>query len=167
MTHLDGTAHTRLMATPTYEPLPAGTKVTFRYAVAVGGPTRCRLRGSGTVASFAYYNDATAPGGVSREGGWYTIDRGDKGPVLASSPNVGVYVPRSKRPKTEPRPKVDKPARETLPRIVAVLGRSDSGEYGAATCPHCGAAGRYVYTFQCDDGTTRGAMAGCLKLFPR
>lgn len=54
----------------------------------------------------------------------------------------------------------------TLPRIVAITGTSDAGEFGAATCPHCGAQGRYIKTFVCDDGTTRGAMAGCIRLFP-
>lgn len=58
-------------------------------------------------------------------------------------------------------------ATTALPKIVAVVSKSDSGEYGNATCPHCGALGRYVWTFKCDDGTTRGAMAGCIKLFPR
>lgn len=53
-----------------------------------------------------------------------------------------------------------------LPRIVTITGRSDSGEYGGASCPHCGAAGRYVIWFVCEDGTSRGAMAGCLKKFP-
>lgn len=58
-----------------------------------------------------------------------------------------------------------KPDRATLPKIVAYISREDSGEFGNATCPHCGADGRYVWTFRCDDGTTRGAMAGCIKLF--
>jgi hypothetical protein len=53
-----------------------------------------------------------------------------------------------------------------LPRIIAILGRTDAGEYGAATCPHCGADGRYITTFVCEDGKTRGAMSGCIKLFP-
>lgn len=54
----------------------------------------------------------------------------------------------------------------SLPKIVAILSTTDAGEFGAATCPHCGADGRYVKTFKCDDGTTRGAMAGCIRLFP-
>lgn len=57
---------------------------------------------------------------------------------------------------------------EKLPRIVAVLSCEDHGpcDGGAtAVCPHCGADGRYVYHFLCDDGTTRGAMKGCIKLF--
>lgn len=53
-----------------------------------------------------------------------------------------------------------------LPRIIAIIGRTDAGEYGATACPHCGALGRYVTTFACADGTTRGAMSGCIKLFP-
>lgn len=54
----------------------------------------------------------------------------------------------------------------SLPRIVRFVSRYDSGEFGNATCPHCGAQGRYVETFLCDDGTERGAMAGCIKRFP-
>lgn len=52
-----------------------------------------------------------------------------------------------------------------LPKIVEFLGCSDYGEFGATTCPHCDAKGRYVYTFRCDDGTKRGAMAGCIRRF--
>lgn len=55
----------------------------------------------------------------------------------------------------------------TLPsaRVVAVVGFTDAGEYGNASCPHCGALGRYVLHFVCDDGKTRGAMRGCFRLF--
>jgi len=53
-----------------------------------------------------------------------------------------------------------------LPTIVKFLSISDAGEFGAASCPHCGAAGRYVYKFVCSDGVERGAMAGCIKKFP-
>jgi hypothetical protein len=52
-------------------------------------------------------------------------------------------------------------------KIVAILGKDDSGEYGNARCPHCGAEGRYVWTFLGDDGRRHGAMAGCLRLFKR
>lgn len=55
---------------------------------------------------------------------------------------------------------------QTLPRITRFLGISDSGEFGNASCPHCGADGRYVQRFLCEDGIERGAMAGCVKLFP-
>lgn len=55
----------------------------------------------------------------------------------------------------------------TLPAIIAFLGTSDSGEYGNARCPHCNAEGRYVHTFICEDGTRRGAMSGCIQLFPQ
>lgn len=57
-----------------------------------------------------------------------------------------------------------------LPKIVVVLGVTDYGpcDGGAsAVCPHCGAEGRYVYTFRCVDGSTRGAMKGCLSKYPR
>lgn len=55
---------------------------------------------------------------------------------------------------------------QALPRIIAITGRTDAGEYGATTCPHCGAQGRYITSFVCEDGKTRGAMSGCIKLFP-
>src|ERR1041384_229731 len=54
----------------------------------------------------------------------------------------------------------------TLPRIIRFVERTDSGEFGAAQCPHCGADGRYVYWFVTEDGERRGAMAGCIRLFP-
>jgi len=55
-----------------------------------------------------------------------------------------------------------------LPMIVRMDriddgGTCDSG--GTNTCPHCGADGRYVYWFTCDDGSTRGAMKGCISKF--
>lgn len=53
-----------------------------------------------------------------------------------------------------------------LPRILEILAIDDAGEFGAATCPHCGAQGRYVVHFRCDDGTQRAAMRGCLRRFP-
>jgi hypothetical protein len=57
-------------------------------------------------------------------------------------------------------------AKTDLPTIVRFEGVTDAGEYGAATCPHCGADGRYVYTFTCDDGRRHGAMSGCVQLYP-
>lgn len=54
----------------------------------------------------------------------------------------------------------------TLPRIIRFVGVHDSGEFGNATCPHCGADGRYVWTFITEDGVQRGAMAGCIQKFP-
>lgn len=53
-----------------------------------------------------------------------------------------------------------------LPRIVRFEGRTDAGEFGATSCPHCGADGRYVWWFTCEDGSRRGAMSGCVKRFP-
>ncbi len=58
----------------------------------------------------------------------------------------------------------------SLPRRIVTLrvedhGPSDFGD-GSANCPHCNARGRYVHIFLCDDGTTHGAMSGCIKLFP-
>lgn len=55
--------------------------------------------------------------------------------------------------------------------IVLFTGADDCGpcEPGSpsAFCPHCGSGGRYVWTFVCKDGTKRGAMRGCLQLFPQ
>lgn len=53
-----------------------------------------------------------------------------------------------------------------LPRIIQFLHKTDSGEFGAAECPHCGAKGRYIFSFVTEDGKKRGAMAGCIQLFP-
>jgi len=55
--------------------------------------------------------------------------------------------------------------KETLPTIIYIEAKHDFGEGGATNCPHCGAKGRYVYRFRCDDGTTREAMSGCIRLF--
>jgi hypothetical protein len=52
-----------------------------------------------------------------------------------------------------------------LPRIVRFLETHDGGP-GGATCPHCGATGRYVHTFEVEGGRRLGAMSGCVKLFP-
>jgi hypothetical protein len=52
----------------------------------------------------------------------------------------------------------------SLPLIVRFLGTDDCG--AGATCPHCGATGRYVIRFQVEDGRQLGAMHGCVKLFP-
>jgi hypothetical protein len=59
---------------------------------------------------------------------------------------------------------------EALPKIIAIVGIEDHGPCDpepTASCPHCGADGRYIYHFICEDGSHRGAMAGCLKLFPK
>lgn len=53
-----------------------------------------------------------------------------------------------------------------LPRVIEVLEVIDCGPGPSVSCPHCGADGRYITRFRCDDGTTRGAMSGCFKLFP-
>lgn len=55
---------------------------------------------------------------------------------------------------------------EKLPRIVQFIERTDSGEYGNDTCAHCGALGRYQFTFLGDDGRRHKAMAGCIRKFP-
>jgi hypothetical protein len=62
-------------------------------------------------------------------------------------------------------------ATQTLPEIVAITGMRDFGPCDddgepTAHCPHCGAGGRYVWSFICSDGSRRGAMRGCIKLFP-
>lgn len=56
------------------------------------------------------------------------------------------------------------PHAQTLPRIVRFLGTDDCGP--GATCPHCGATGRWIVRFQVEDGRTLGAMRGCVKLYP-
>ena len=56
-----------------------------------------------------------------------------------------------------------------LPMIVRFTDMYDGGpcdDGATATCPHCGSDGRYIFFFECEDGTERGAMRGCLKLFP-
>lgn len=62
-------------------------------------------------------------------------------------------------------------ATATLPAIVAIVGVTDCGPCTdgemSGHCPHCGAGGRYIWHFICADGTRRGAMRGCLALFPR
>lgn len=52
----------------------------------------------------------------------------------------------------------------SLPRIVRFL----KAEYRpGSSCPHCGADGARVFTFITEDGKQRGAMAGCIQLFPK
>lgn len=56
-----------------------------------------------------------------------------------------------------------------FPKVIQFLGITDGGpcdDGPTAMCPHCGADGRYIHWFVTDDGHTRGAMAGCVKLFP-
>lgn len=53
-----------------------------------------------------------------------------------------------------------------LPKIVFMLSVEDGGPDGGTYCPHCGAEGRYIYNFVCEDGSTYGAMKGCLSKFP-
>jgi len=60
-------------------------------------------------------------------------------------------------------------ATQTLPEILAVTGVRDYGPSdgeGSTACPHCGSRGRYVISFVCADGSRRGAMRGCVNLFP-
>lgn len=54
--------------------------------------------------------------------------------------------------------------KEKLPRIVRFLESVDAG--AGASCPHCGATGRYIHRFRLEDGREAGAMSGCVKLFP-
>lgn len=56
-------------------------------------------------------------------------------------------------------------AHASLPTIVRFHGMSRTGP-GEDNCPHCGAVGSVVHYFECVDGTRRGAMSGCIKLFP-
>lgn len=50
-----------------------------------------------------------------------------------------------------------------LPRIVRFFETADCE---GASCPHCGATGRYIHRFQVEDGRHLGAMSGCVQLFP-
>lgn len=84
----------------------------------------------------------------------WRVGRSVRGAVRGVRTETG----RADMPKTEDRVQ--------LPRIIMFESKTDSGEYGNATCPHCGADGRYVWWFRCEDGTRRGAMAGCIRLFP-
>lgn len=56
------------------------------------------------------------------------------------------------------------------PKILRIVESIDSGEFGSASCPHCGADCRYYKTFDAispSGGIVRlGAAAGCIKLFP-
>lgn len=54
-----------------------------------------------------------------------------------------------------------------MPQATYLIGKSDSGEFGAVRCPHCDAKGRYVYSFKCADGSERGAMQGCFNRWPK
>lgn len=54
-----------------------------------------------------------------------------------------------------------------LPKVVMIDHVEDAGEFGGTNCPHCGAEGRYIYWFTCEDGTQRGAMKGCFGHFPK
>lgn len=51
----------------------------------------------------------------------------------------------------------------SLPRIVRFLETQDCP---GASCPHCGATGRFILRFVVSDGRTLGAMRGCVQLFP-
>jgi hypothetical protein len=58
----------------------------------------------------------------------------------------------------------------SLPKIVAFHWVQDTGPADPrpnGTCPHCGAEGRWINWFYCDDGKEHGAMNGCLQLFPQ
>ena len=62
-------------------------------------------------------------------------------------------------------------ATSTLPKRVLTLrtidcGKMEEGDYEPhGECPHCGALGRWIHVFLCDDGLIYGAMSGCIKLF--
>ena len=53
-----------------------------------------------------------------------------------------------------------------LPRIIYFERITVAPEGDPDLCPHCGAKGRYIYWFVCEDGHKYGAMSGCVKLFP-
>lgn len=58
----------------------------------------------------------------------------------------------------------------TFPKILRITSTIDSGEFGSAHCPHCGAECRYYKLFDAislEGGIVQlGAAAGCIKLFP-
>jgi hypothetical protein len=60
---------------------------------------------------------------------------------------------------------------EVYSPIVRITNLADYGEAGvgmpgSTCCPHCGSWGRYVLTFECEDGSTYGAMRGCVQAWP-
>lgn len=62
---------------------------------------------------------------------------------------------------------IEKNPYHNLPTIIDVYDTDDHGDFGAVLCPHCGAKGRYIKNFLCDDGNLWGAMAGCFTRFPQ
>jgi hypothetical protein len=54
---------------------------------------------------------------------------------------------------------------QALPTIIQYLGMT-RGESMQEHCPHCDARGTVIHSFECDDGSRRGAMSGCIQLFP-
>jgi hypothetical protein len=57
------------------------------------------------------------------------------------------------------------PVLASLPKIVRFVN-TVWGESGEMECPHCGARGTVVHTFELEGGRVAGAMSGCIKLFP-
>lgn len=53
---------------------------------------------------------------------------------------------------------------ENLSPVYHLIREEDRG---VTNCPHCGARGRYVRTFICEDGTTKEAMRGCYQKWPK
>lgn len=154
--------YTRGMTATAYAAHQPGDKVAALRCVDVEGSGWTYRPRTATVVGFTPWDPAT------RSGDFYTVRFVDGAEDTVGPREVKAAKPAApKGERKAPRAKVAKPAAETLPRIVVMIARTDSGEYGNATCPHCGADGRYVWTFRCDDGTKRGAMAGCIKLFPR
>ena len=62
-------------------------------------------------------------------------------------------------------------ATSTLPKRLLTLRTIDCGKKDpedfepTGNCPHCGAGGRWIHVFLCDDGLIYGAMSGCINLF--
>jgi len=62
-------------------------------------------------------------------------------------------------------------ATSTLPKRLLTFRTIDCGPMDkdfpepTGNCPHCGADGRWIHVFLCDDGLIYGAMSGCIKLF--
>lgn len=51
-----------------------------------------------------------------------------------------------------------------LPKLIRI---ESIDSYEDASCPHCGARGRHIYTALAEGGEKVRAMSGCIKLFPK
>ena|ERR1035437_124494 len=54
-----------------------------------------------------------------------------------------------------------------FPKVVEIESVTDAGDFGSASCPHCGAPCRYITYFYTEDGGYHGAARVCFSLFPK